>query len=173
MCQASLCSVFSLVYDGESEDSEMGKTVEWTDLAGSVLSRLDDIVKNIQRSRQSFKGLEYEFCLECDICSNDTETKCLVALKDAEERCRKCPNSKGEHCPSKLYETAWVKTNGKQIFQQILIVHTCADSQRELSSPPYKDQNGSYIRPTYKDQYGSYSTVCASNGIQTIEREHR
>ena len=116
MCQGSLCSVFSLVYDDEPEDSGMGKTVEWTDLARSVLSRLGDVVKNIQESRQSFKGLSYEFCLECDICSKDTETKCLIALKDAEERCRKCPNSKSEHRSSILYKKAWVKAYGKQIF---------------------------------------------------------
>ena len=99
MCQASLCSVFSLVCaDDEPGDSGMTKTVEWTDLARSVFSLLDDVVKNIiQRSRQSFKGLEYEFCLECDICSKDTETKCLITLKDAKEKLRKCPNSKGEH----------------------------------------------------------------------------
>ena len=108
---------FSLVHDDEPENSGMGKTVEWTDLARCVLSRLDDVVKIIvKESRQSFIGLSYEFCLECDICINDTETKCLVALNDAQERCRKCPNSKGEHRHSKLYETAWVKTNGKQIF---------------------------------------------------------
>ena len=118
MCQASLCSVFSLVCaDDEPEDSGMEKTVEWTDLARSVFSLLDDVVKNIiQRSRQSFKGLEYEFCLECDICSKDTEKKCLITLKDAKEKLRKCPNSKGEHRTSKLYETAWFKANGKHMF---------------------------------------------------------
>ena len=97
MCQASLCSAFSLVYDDELEDSGMEKTAEWTDLARSELSLLDDVVKNIQRSRQSFKGLKYEFCLECDICSKDTETKCLITLKDAKKKHRVCPNSKGEH----------------------------------------------------------------------------
>ena len=107
---------FSLVYDDESEEGGMGKTVEWTNLARRVLSFLDEVVKNIQASRQSFKGLSYEFCLECDICSQDTETKCLIALKDAEERCRKCPNSKSEHRSSILYKKAWVKAYGKQIF---------------------------------------------------------
>ena len=112
-----MCSAFSLVYDDELEDSGMEKTVEKTDLARSVLSLLDDVVKIIQRSRQSFKGLRYEFCLECDICSKeDTETKCLITLKDAKKKLRKCPNSKGEHHTSKLYETAWLKANGKQMF---------------------------------------------------------
>ena len=73
MCQASLCSVFSLVYDDEPEDSGMEKTVEGTDLAWSVLSILDVVVKNIQRSRPSIKGLRYGFCLECDICKEDTD----------------------------------------------------------------------------------------------------
>ena len=115
MWQASLCSVFSLVYNDEPADGGMEKTVEWTDLARSVLSRLDDVVKNIQRSRPSFKGLRYKFCLECDICKEDTETKCLITLKDAKKRRRRCPNSKGEHRFSKLYKTAWLKTNGKQM----------------------------------------------------------
>ena len=116
MCQASLCSAFSLVYDDELEDSGTEKTVEWTDLARRVLSLLDDVVKNIQRSRQSFKGLRYGICLECDICKKDTETKCLITLKDAKKKRRRCPNSKGEHRTSKLYETAWFKANGKQMF---------------------------------------------------------
>ena len=107
---------FSLVFADELEESGMEKTVEWTDLARSELSLLDDVVKNIQRSRQSFKGLKYEFCLECDICSKDTETKCLITLKDAKKKHRVCPNSKGEHHTSKLYEKAWFKANGKQMF---------------------------------------------------------
>ena len=118
-----MCSAFSLVYDDELEDSGMEKTVEKTDLARSVLSLLDDVVKIIQRSRQSFKGLRYEFCLECDICKETdqekirlTKRKCLITLKDAKEKLRKCPNSKGEHHTSKLYETAWLKANGKQMF---------------------------------------------------------
>ena len=123
MCQASLCSAFSLVYDDELEDSGMEKTAEWTDLARSVHSLLDDVVKSIQRSRQSFKGLRYGFCLECDICKETdqekirlTKRKCLISLEDAEKKRRRCPNSKGEHRTSKLYETAWFKANGKQIF---------------------------------------------------------
>ena len=84
-------------------------------LARSVLSLLDDVVKNIQRSRQSFKGLRYEFCLECDICKEDTETKCLITLKDAKKKRRSCPNSKGEYRTSKLHEKAWFKANGKHI----------------------------------------------------------
>ena len=97
----------------------MEKTAEWTDLARSVHSLLDDVVKNIQRSRQSFKGLRYGFCLECDICKETvrlTKRKCLITLEDAKKKCRRCPNSKGEHRSSELHKTAWLKANGKQII---------------------------------------------------------
>ena len=86
------------------------------EVARSVLSSLNDTVKKIQTSRQSFKGLEWEFCLECDICSQDPEKKCLINLGDAKGRSRECPYSKGEHRGSKLYEKVWVKAYGKQMF---------------------------------------------------------
>ena len=85
------------------------------EVAKSVLSLLNDTVKKIQTSRQSFKGLRYEFCLECDICSQDAEKKCLINFEDAKERFRECPNSKGEHRPSKLCEKVWIEAYGKQM----------------------------------------------------------
>ena len=84
------------------------------EVARSVLSFLNDTVKKIQASRQSFKGLEWEFCLECDICSQDAEKKCLINFEDAKERYHECPNS--EHSPSELCETVWIKAHSKQMF---------------------------------------------------------
>ena len=96
-----------------SPECKNEKTVE---VARSVLSLLNYIVKKIKMSRQSFKGLRWELCLECDICSQDAEKNCLINFEDAKERFRKCPNSKGEHRGSKLYEKVWVKAYGKLMF---------------------------------------------------------
>ena len=88
------------------------------EVARSVLSFLNDTVKKIQTSRQSFKGLEWRFCLECDICRDvekkDGEKKCLIDFEDAKERYHECPNS--EHSPSELCETVWIKAHSKQMF---------------------------------------------------------
>ena len=88
------------------------------EVARCVLSFLKDTVKKIQTSRQSFKGLEWKFCLECDICRDvekkDAEKKCLINFEDAKERYRECPNR--EHSASELYETVWIKAHGKQMF---------------------------------------------------------
>ena len=98
------------------------------EVARCVLSFLKDTVKKIQESRQSFKGLEWKFCLECDICRDvekkdvekkdvekkDAEKKCLINFEDAKERFRECPNR--EHSASELYETVWIKAHSKQMF---------------------------------------------------------
>ena len=82
------------------------------EVARSVLSFLNDTVKKIQTSRQSFKGLECDICR--DVEKKDGEKKCLIDFEDAKERYHECPNR--EHSASELYETVWIKADSKQMF---------------------------------------------------------
>ena len=98
-----------------------------------VLSDLDEMIKRIQSTHPSFKGMRYKFGLKCDLCINKTDRPCerhgkkacseddcahiwsLDELKEPLISCRKNESGAGD---SELHQTPWVKATGRMFFLQ-------------------------------------------------------
>ena len=108
-----------------------GQTIEWTDISRRVLSALDGIIRNIQSTHPSFKGMRYKFGLKCDLCCNETNEPCernnekacshgdcvhIWDLESLKKPLHQCKNNLHALKISKLHESTWVKATGKNAF---------------------------------------------------------
>ena len=96
-----------------------------------VLSALDRIIKNIQSTHPSFKGMRYKFGLKCDLCCDETNEPCerhnlkacshgdcvhICDLKSLKNPLHQCENNLIALDISKLHESTWVRATGKNVF---------------------------------------------------------
>ena len=100
-------------------------------------SALDGIIREIQSTHPSFKGMRYNFGLKCDLCCDETEEPCerhdleachnsdcvhIWDLKNLKKPLSECKNNwLAVNGSSKLHEATWVKAKGKNVF----CVHLC------------------------------------------------
>ena len=96
-----------------------------------MLSALHGIIRNIQSSHPSFKGMRYKFGLECDLCRGKTNKPCerhnekacsrgdcvhIWDLESLKKPLHHCKNNLLALDNSKLHESTWVKATGKYAF---------------------------------------------------------
>ena len=108
-----------------------GETIEWTHIARMVLSALDGIIRNIQSTQPSFKGMRYKFGLKCDLCTGKTNKPCerhnveacsngdcvhILDLKRLKKPLYQCNYNLVALNVSELHESTWVKATGKNVF---------------------------------------------------------
>ena len=113
-----------------------GVTIEWTDIARRVLSALDGIIKNIQSTHPSFKGMRCKYGLKCDLCCDRTNKPCerhdvkacshgdcvlIWDLESLKKPFHKCKNNMFYCDTSTLHESAWVKATGKNVFLFVIL----------------------------------------------------
>ena len=108
------------------------KNVEWTGIAWRVWSALDGIIREIQSTHPSFKGMRYNFGLKCDLCYDKTNKPCerhgleaclnsdcvhIWDLKDLKKPLSECQYNLGVvKKSSNLHEATWVKAKGKNVL---------------------------------------------------------
>ena len=104
-----------------------------------VLSALDRIIKNIQSTHPSFKGMRYKFGLKCDLCCDEANEPCerhnvkacshgdcvhIWDLKSLKKPLHQCKNNMLALDNSTLHESAWVKATGTNVLGGIFVCYT-------------------------------------------------
>ena len=108
-----------------------GEKIAETYIAKKILSDLNEEIKSIRSAHSSFKGMRYEFGLECDLCREKTDNKCdrhkvnacsngdcvhIRSLDELKKPPVSCTKDQSGSDFSKLHECMWVKETGKTLF---------------------------------------------------------